>query len=168
LKIDKGVSRLGKLSYVVSYWFERAAIVAILGMLVATCIDVVGAKAFHWPLPGGTEVVYLLQLVAIAAGLAFSKIDGRQISVEFLIDKLPKRAKATIDSFTSLLGLGLFLLLGWKSFQYSLAFRSANEVTATALIPLYPFALWLSLCCIPICLVLLNDLVTALRKAAKK
>jgi TRAP-type C4-dicarboxylate transport system permease small subunit len=168
LKISNGVSRLGKLSYVISYWFERAAIVAILGMLVATCIDVVGAKAFHWPLPGGTEIVYLLQVVAIAAGLAFSKIDGRQINVEFLIDKLPKQVKASIDSLTSLLGLGLFILLGWESFEYSMAFRHANEVTATALIPLYPFALWLGLCCIPMCLVLLNELIAALRKAVKK
>jgi len=168
LKISNGVSGLDKFSYLASYWFERAAIFGLLGVLVATCIDVVGAKVFHWPLPGGTEVVYLLQVVAIAGALAFSKIDGRHVRVEFMLDRLPKRGRAIINSLTSLLSLGLFLLLGWESYEYSLILRSASEVTATAQIPLYPFVLWITLCCIPLCLVILTDLVSALIEVFKK
>lgn len=168
MKLIDGLSKLDKFSYSLSSWFERIAIFGLLGMLVATCVDVVGAKLFRWPLPGGIEVVYLLQVIAIAGALAFAKIDGRHIRVEFLIDRLPKRGRAFFNSLTSFLGLGLFILLGWESYEYSQAFRSVGEVSTTAQIPLYPFTLWITLCCIPICLVLLTDLVSSLVEVVKK
>lgn len=168
MKFTNGLDKLGRFSHSLGSWFEWIAIAGFLVMMVATCIDVVGAKLFLWPLPGSIEVVFLAQVIAIAGALAITKIDGRHIRVEAFLDKLPKRWRAFLDSLTSLLGLGLFIMVGWQSYEYGQALRSAGKVTTTAQIPYYPFPLWIALCCIPICLVLLWELLNSLAELVKK
>lgn len=70
-------------------WFERIAMVAIVGMIIAVVVDVAGDKLFDLPMSAGTEVVYFLQIIAIAGALAITKIDGKHIRLEF-VDSLPQ------------------------------------------------------------------------------
>jgi TRAP-type C4-dicarboxylate transport system permease small subunit len=167
MKIDNGVSRLEKFNYRLSIWFERIAILGVVGMILGTMIDVVGAKLFHWPLPAATETVYLLQIIAIAGALAISKIDGRHVRIE-LIDRLPQPGRGIVHSIVALLGLALFMLLCWKSYDYAQTLRLNHEVTATAKLMIYPFALWMALCCIPMVLILIKDFISALVETIRK
>jgi TRAP-type C4-dicarboxylate transport system permease small subunit len=168
LQISNGINHLNKFIYKLSSWFEYLAIIAFLGMMVSIVIDVVGAKLFQWPLPVGTEAVYLLQLIAIAAALAYSQIDGRHIRVEFIVDKLPRHARSILYALAALLGLALFAILLWESYEYGQTLRLAKDVTATSKIPLFPFAFWLTLSFIPVCLVLLVQMLNAILEVFKK
>ena len=161
------MKRLEKINFIIGTWFERLAIIAVLGMILGTMVDVIGAKAFHRPLPAGTEAIYLLQVIAIAGSLAISKIDGRHVRIE-LIDRLPQPALGIVHGLVALLGLGLFLFLTWASFDYATALRINHEVTATERIPIYPFAIWLALCCIPMMLILCQDFISSLLEMKKK
>jgi TRAP-type C4-dicarboxylate transport system permease small subunit len=156
-----------KFTYLLSAWFERIAIIGIVGMIVATIVDVLGAKLFGKPLAAGTEVVYFLQVIAIAGGLAFAKIDGRHIRLEF-VDSLPKTIKGVFHFLAAILGCGLFVILSWKSFEYAQSLKNVNEVTAASKIPFYPFVIWVGLSCIPLCLVLLKDIVNSILEVVKK
>ena len=147
----------GKISYLISVWFERIAMVAIVGIIVATIVDVLGDKLFDKPLSAGTEIVYFLQVIAIAGALAFTKIDGKHIRLEF-VDSFPRRLKNAFNLLSAVLGLGLFVILSWKSYEYAQALKTANEVTAASRIPIFPFVIWVGICCIPLCLVLLKDI----------
>jgi TRAP-type C4-dicarboxylate transport system permease small subunit len=167
VKISDVVSRLDKFNYRLSIWFERIAILAVLGMILGTIIDVVGSKLLHWPLPAGTEAIYLLQIIAIAGALAISKIDGRHVRIEF-IDALHQPALGIIHSLVALLGLGLFIILTWASIDYAQTLRANNDVTATARIATYPFIIWLALCCVPVILILFKELITSLAEITKK
>lgn len=151
---------------VVSGWFEVVGLVAIVAMVLATLIDVVGSK-FKWPLPGSTEMISLLQVVAVAAGLAFSKIDGKQIRVELLLSFLSERGKAFLEFFISILGLGLFVAAVWMLFEQGLNFRDSGSVTFALHIAFYPFSLWISLCCIPMCCVIIMELLSSFDKLLK-
>jgi TRAP-type C4-dicarboxylate transport system permease small subunit len=130
-------------------------------------IDVVGAKLFHWPLPAGIEAVYLLQVIAIAGALAISKIDGRHVRIE-LIDRLPQPAIGIIHSLVALIGLVLFVILTWASYDYAQALRTNHEVTATVKIAIYPFALWMALCCIPMILILVKEFISSLLETIRR
>ncbi len=156
-----------KFSYLLSTWFERIAFIGIVGMIIATIIDVIGAKIFSKPLAAGTEIVYLLQVIAIAGGLAFAKIEGRHIRLEF-VDSLPKTAKGLFHFLAAILGLGLFVILSWKSFEYAQSLKNVGEVTVVSRIPFYPFVIWVGLSCIPLCLVLLRDIVNSIIEVAKR
>jgi TRAP-type C4-dicarboxylate transport system permease small subunit len=168
LKIADGVSRFEKFTTWLSAWFEHIAIFGFLGMMLATLIDVVGAKAFNWPLPVGTEAVYLPQLIAVAGAMAYGQIEGRHIRVELVLDRFPRKVRALFHGLAALLGLALFAILAWKSYQYGMTLREANEVTVVSRMPLFPFAFFLGLCCIPMCLVLIVDLIKAIREGLRK
>jgi TRAP-type C4-dicarboxylate transport system permease small subunit len=116
----------------------------------------------------GTESVYLLQLVAMAGAIAYGQIDGRHIRVDLFVDKFPRKGRAFFHGLAALLSLGLFVILTWKSFQYGVSLRDANEVTMVSRTPLFPFAFWLALCCIPVCLVLIVELLKAISEGIKK
>lgn len=170
MSINEGMSRFEKVNFIVSIWFERIAIIAILLMIFATMVDVIGSNLpgrFKWPLPGGTEVVYLLQVIAIAGALAISKIDGRHVRIE-LIDKVRQPALGIIHAIVALLGLALFILLSWKSFDYAQVLFTSNDVTATERIPLYPFAIWQGLCSIPVAMILIREFITSILETRKR
>jgi TRAP-type C4-dicarboxylate transport system permease small subunit len=165
--LDGFATRLDKFNLRVSIWFERIAILGVLGMVLGTIVDVIGSKLFHWPLPAGTEAIYLLQIIAIAGALAISKIDGRHVRIEF-IDALHQPALGIVHAFVALLGIGLFVILTWASIDYAQSLRANHEITATAKIALYPFAIWLGLCCVPMMLVLVREFISSLLEIARK
>jgi len=151
----------------VSGWLEWVGLAALVGMVLIALIDVVGSEVFQWPLPGSTEITAFLLVVAIAAGLAFSQIAGRHIRVGFLIDRLPKRGKIALEIFSSVLGLGLFAVFVWVTYDYGLSLLSSGTETLLLRIVQYPFALWIALCCIPMCCVILIELLSHISKMLK-
>jgi TRAP-type C4-dicarboxylate transport system permease small subunit len=150
-----------------SSWFERVGLVAMAAMALTTLIDVIGSKVFKWPLPGSTEITSVVQVIAIAGGLAFSKIDGRHIRVEFLMEWLPRRGKAVLDLFSSLLGLGLFAVAAWMTYEHGLSLLGSGTKTFLLGIPLSPLSFWIALCCIPMCCVIIIELLTSIERMLK-
>jgi TRAP-type C4-dicarboxylate transport system permease small subunit len=157
-------ARFRKLIHSLSSWCERVGLVAMAAMALTTLIDVIGSKVFKWPLPGSTEITSVVQVIAIAGGLAFSKIDGRHIRVDFLMDGLPQRGKAALDLFSALLGLGLFAVAGWMTYEHGLSFFNSGTKTFLLGIPLSLFAFWIALCCIPMCCVIIIELLDSIER----
>jgi len=147
-----------------SAWFEWIGLVGLLLVMAITCIDVVGAKVFKWPLLGALDIVMLSQIVAIAFAASMALILGRHIQVEFLFNLLPRRARAIINSFVLLLGLGLFSVIIWRLCVLGYSFQTSGEYSMTAYIPLYPFAYGIALASIPVCLVFLLEFLKSLTK----
>ena len=136
-------------------------------MALTTLIDVIGSKLFQLPLPGSTEITSVIQVTAIAGGLAYSMIDGRQIRVDILVDFLPDRAKAVLDVFGALLGLALFVIAFFMMYSHAADLNSSGTRTFLLHIPLAPFAFWITLCCIPMCLAILIQLLKSFERMLK-
>lgn len=151
-----------------SGWIEWIGVAGLLLMMLVTCVDVVGAKLFLWPLPGGLEIVKFSQLVAIALAAAMTLILGKHIRVEFFVARLPRRAQAVIESFVLLLGLALFSMIAWRLCVYGYSLQTAGEMAQTVRIPTYPFAYAIALGSIPVCLVLLQRFIGSLAKVVKR
>jgi len=148
--------------------FEWVGVAGLLLVMLVTNIDVIGAKLFLWPLRGTIDMVMLFQLVAIAFACAFTLIIGRHVRVEFFVNRLPWRAQAIINSIISLIALGLFILIIWRLCVLGYAFQTGGETTATAHIPVYPFAYGAAFASIPVCLLLLHELLSSLARAVKR
>ncbi len=155
-------------SRVVSKWFGWVGMLAFFTMLVSTCIDVVGAKVFKWPLPGGTEIVYMVQIVAIAGTLAIAQIDKQHIRMEFFVDMASRKMKALMTAIVSILGVALFALLCWHSCKFGIKLLGTGDITTSAKMPLYPFAFWIALSCIPMCFVLLVEFIQSVREMGEQ
>jgi TRAP-type C4-dicarboxylate transport system permease small subunit len=162
------LSKFDKFNRLISGWFEWVALAGFLMMMFITCIDVIGAKLFRTPILGAIDIVMLSQVVAISFATASALILGRHVCVEFFMMMLPKRAQAAIDSIICLLGLALFILIVWRLCIYGYSFQIGEEESATARIPLYPFAYGVALAGIPVCLVFLSRFFNAIERMVKK
>ena len=151
-----------------SGWFEWIGLAGLLLMMVTTCIDVVGAKVFHWRLFGAIDIVMLSQLVAISFATSMALILGQHIRVEFFFNMWSRRTQAVINSVVLLLGLGLFMMIIWRLCVLGYSFQTSGEYSATAHIPYYPFAYGVALASIPVCLVFLLEFLKSLRKVVQR
>ncbi len=162
------MDRLERFASSLSNWFNWVAGVGVVAMLGLTVADIIGIKFLKHPIPGAIEIVGFLGVVIIAFGIAYTQVLRGHIQVEFFVMRLPKRARASITAFVSLLGLALFALLAWQSYDFGRVLQTTGEVSMTQRIPFYPFVHAIAFCCIPICLVLLVEFLRSVTKAVKR
>jgi TRAP-type C4-dicarboxylate transport system permease small subunit len=148
-----------------SQWGEWIGVVGIMVMVGLTCADVIGAKLFLLPVPGVTEIVSLVQVATIVFAVAVTQRHGGHIGVEMFVDTMPSRVRSWIKAFTSLLGLILFALLIYEGVGLGNEYVESGEVTATVQVPFYPFAYAFSLALLPVAMMMLVDMVEALKEA---
>lgn len=145
-KLSKWVDRGESFALSVSGVLEAVGLAALASIVLVTVVDVIGDKAFGWPVAGNTEIIGLLQVVAISSGLAYSKIDGKQIYVGFLMDALHGRARAALDVITSLIVLAFWVLASWRLFDYGFALADRGTGTFILGISHWPFVFWVAVC----------------------
>lgn len=132
-----------------------------MAMLVLVVADIIAAKSFRWPIPGGIEMVGFLGVVVIAFSIAETQLLHGHIEVEFLVARLPKTAQKAIGSIVYSFGMILFAVLAWKSYHFGQVLQASGEVSMTQEIPFYPFVYGMAFCCLSVFLVLLVQLLTA-------
>lgn len=168
MKAITWLDKFEKFNRRLSGWFEWVGIAGLVVMMLITGIDVVGAKLFTWRLLGAIDIVMLSQLVGISFAAATTLIVGRHIKVDFFVKMLPRRVQAVIDSIIYLLVLFLFSLIIWRLAILGYRFQTSGEATATVSIPLYPFAYGIALASIPVCLMILTELIKSLARVVKR
>ncbi len=162
------IERLEVFSNFFSKWLNWAACVGLLCMFGLSLADVVGIKFFNWPIPGVIEIVGFLGVVVTAFAIAHTQILGGHIQIQFIVMRFPKQWRAYITAFTSLLGLALFTLLAWRSYDFGRAIQVSGEVSMAEGIPYYPFIYAVSFCCLPVCLVLLLEFLKSVKGMVNK
>jgi TRAP-type transport system small permease protein len=133
-------------------------------MMTFVFYDVI-ARALGHPTPGSNDVVQLLTIVAVAFAMGYTQILKRHPSISFIAEKLSSRPRAILSAVISLLGLIPFILLAWNSLVFARRMWTTNEGTMTLAIPIYPFIYCIAFGSILLCLVLIMNFVTDLRKA---
>ncbi|OHB33066.1 MAG: hypothetical protein A2X84_02500 [Desulfuromonadaceae bacterium GWC2_58_13] len=129
---------------------------AIVVMTLLTCADVV-LRLFRLPIPGTYELVSFFSAVSVSFAMAHTSVEKGHIAVSVLVQRLPARGQALIDTLTSSLSLLLFGLIAWRSLLYGENLRQAGEVSPTLQLPFYPFVYGVGLSAAVVCLVLLAD-----------
>ncbi|MBA7698203.1 hypothetical protein ES703_106878 [subsurface metagenome] len=162
------IERLEKFAHSSSNWVNWVAGVGLVAMLCLVVADIIGIKLFKHPIPGAIEMVAFLGVVVTGFAIAYTQVVKGHIQVEFFVMRLPKRAKAGVIALVSLLGMVLFGLLAWQSYEFGRTLQVTGEVSMTQRIPFYPFVYAIAFCCLPICLVLLVEFLKSVTKAVKK
>ena len=79
--------------------------------------------------------------------------------MDFLLDKLSKKDKNVMNTFTRLLCLTLFAFIGDNLFNVGARFHASGEVSPTIKIPFYPVTYGVAVCCLLECCVFVFDIV---------
>jgi len=148
-----------------SNWLNWIAGAGLVAMLVLVAADIVAAKSFKWPIPGGMEMVGFLGVVIVAFSIAETQVLRGHIEVEFLVARLPGAARKAIGTIVYGFGMVLFAVLAWESYRFGHTLQASGEVSMTQGIPFYPFVYGMALCCVSVFLVLLVQLLKAVAES---
>jgi len=131
---------------------------AVTVMMLLTVADVL-LRAGGRPIIGTFEIVALLLALVIGFGIPQVSLDRGHVFMEVLVEKLSKKGKNIMYTFTRVLCLGLFAFIGINLFNVAARFHSSGEVSATIKIPFYPVAYGVAVCCLLECCVFIFDIV---------
>jgi len=131
--------------------------IALTFMMVLTVADVI-LRYFKRPIVGTYELVALSGAVVIGFSIPFTSWQRGHIYVDFFILRFRKKIRQAVQTATRLLGMGLFVLIGWNLIQMGMDLRRSGEVSLTLQLPFYPVAYGIGICCFVQCLVLLSDI----------
>jgi TRAP-type C4-dicarboxylate transport system permease small subunit len=120
-------------------------------MLLLTLADVVG-RAFGKPIYGTYEIISYLGAIVFGFSLPYTSLRKHHVFVEFMIEILPRNVGNVMQVATRLLGIALFLWMGWNFVVMSLDMKKANDLTQVFRVPYYPVTFALAFCCIVQCL----------------
>lgn len=132
--------------FMVSRILSGIAAVALAAMMCLTVADVIG-RGFGYPILGTYEVVSITCIIAIGFAIPLTSFKRRHVYMEFVIERLGRKARNTMNTGTRALCLILFVLAGTNLFHMAAEFASSREVTMALEIPLYPFAYGAGVCC---------------------
>jgi TRAP-type C4-dicarboxylate transport system permease small subunit len=155
--------RLERAVTVTSRWFNYAACLAVVVMMLLTCADVT-MRLFGAPIPGAYEMVGFLGAVIVSFALAYTSLQRGHVAVELLFEKLPPRAQCFVEAGGNLIGAALFGLMAWQSLTYGTDLRHSGEVSLTLQMPIYPFVYGIALGSGILALVLLIDFIRSLKR----
>jgi TRAP-type C4-dicarboxylate transport system permease small subunit len=85
------------------------------------------------------------------------------VYMEVILERLPRDGRAMLNTFTRILCILLFVLIGYNLFSAGNEFRMSGEVSPTVQIPFYPLAYGMGVCCFIECLVFINDIISIWR-----
>ncbi|HEX2964766.1 MAG TPA: TRAP transporter small permease [Syntrophorhabdaceae bacterium] len=138
--------------------------VALTFMMLLTVSDVI-MRAFGYPILGTYEVVSLLLAVVIGFTIPVVSLDKGHVFMEVLIEKLSGSGGALMATFTRILCIILFFIIGYNLFVVGNEFHASGEVSSTLKIPFFPMAYGVGICCFIECLVFMYDIVRAWGRA---
>jgi TRAP-type C4-dicarboxylate transport system permease small subunit len=141
---------------------------AILIMMTIVSLNVIGRAFFSAPVFGTVEIVELAGVIFVSFILAYTQLQGENIIVTVLVDKLPPRLKAIINSFTQFLNLVIVAALVWTGSVRALEMLRVREITAIFRITQGPFRFVWVFGCITLFLVLMAQFIESLVKMVKK
>ncbi|MCK9226479.1 MAG: TRAP transporter small permease [Syntrophorhabdaceae bacterium] len=128
-----------------SSWMNGLAGVVLFLMMMLTVVDV-ALRLFWKPITGTYELVAMAGAVVIGFAIPQTSWDNAHISVDFLLERRSRAMKIAFGCFTRLMGITLFVLLGWYLLMKANHLFRSGDVSLTLQIPYYPVAYGLAFC----------------------
>ncbi len=131
---------------------------ALTFMMLLTVADVI-LRAGGRPILGTYEIVAFSLAIVIGFTIPKVSIDRGHVYMEIVLDKVSKRGKAILNTFTRVLCLILFAVVGYNLFLIGNELIASGEVSSTLKLPFYPIAYGVGVCCFIECFVFIFDIV---------
>jgi TRAP-type C4-dicarboxylate transport system permease small subunit len=138
----------------------------LTAMMLVTCADVV-LRAFGRPIFGSMDVVKFLAVLVLACAMPYTQQQAGHIGVDLLVRRISRRKQAIIDTIMCTVSLVLFAVVCWQMGLYANELCRKGQVSMTIQIPEYPFIYGVSVCFGILCLTILVDLISHLRRAVQ-
>lgn len=136
---EVGEGMVRKTVHFISRALGILAVLVITFMMVATVADVSRRYFAGSPIPGVTEAGEVIMVMAVFLGIAYTESRGAHVRVTLVLEMLPPRVAAIINSLAMLLVLALLGWMVWVTTGRALEAIEINEVRfGLVKIPVWP------------------------------
>jgi len=120
--------------------------IALAFIAIITCVDVF-FRYFNTSmnLRGAQEYVEMAMPIMVYAAMVYASHYKRMISVEFIVDKLSKRAALMIEIAMTAIGTVALFIMSYQLFTKTLYYFGGIYTTSYAKIPYGPFYLFVTI-----------------------
>lgn len=131
---------------------------SLVFVIFLTLADII-LRFFKSPIVGTYELVAYAGAIAIGFSLPFTSWVRGHIYVDFFIGRIPLAPRRLLHTTTRLLGIALFLIIGWNLIKMGKDLQSSGEVSLTLQFPFFYIIYGLGACCLVEILVLFADII---------
>jgi TRAP-type C4-dicarboxylate transport system permease small subunit len=126
--------------YSVSKVLNAVGAGAMIFVMFFIVCDVIMRKFLNSPILGSYEIVEYAMVVMVFLALAYTQVEKGHISIELIFDIMPQKVKALLDVITNLIAFFFWGTISFTGFLQAAAQFHKKIVSATLLIPVWPFA----------------------------
>jgi TRAP-type C4-dicarboxylate transport system permease small subunit len=131
---------------------------ALTFMMFLTVADVL-MRAGGRPILGTYEMVAFSLAIVIGFTIPKVSLDRGHVYMEVLLDRLSKRNRAIMNTFTRMMCILLFVIVGYNLLLVGKDLRTSGEVSSTLKLPFFPIAYCVGVCCFVECFVFIFQIV---------
>jgi len=128
--VDSENQPLGFIDRIIVPVLGYFAALVLFGLMVLTCVDVIGRYFFDMPVRGGFEMTEMLLAALIFAGLPLVTLRDEHITVDLLDPVMPDWLFRIQHIVACLIGFAATAYLGYRLWLRALGMDSAGETTA--------------------------------------
>lgn len=165
---DKGDHGFEKVVHNVSMAFNAVAAGLLFLLMIAGAADVIGRYLLNAPINGTMERGQLILALMVFLSWGYTQIKKGHVNVELFISHFPPRLRLITDLFTTLVTLGLCIIIVWQSTIMAIETHKSGEVVFVIHWPLAPFQLIVPLGGIVMCLVLALEIIQFASKLKRR
>jgi TRAP-type C4-dicarboxylate transport system permease small subunit len=119
--------------------------ILLAGMMLTTCIDVVGRYFFNKPLLGTFELVQMFMAILGGLTIWYAATTRGHINVDMFFERFSKRTQAIVSLVSSFLGCGLWFLVAFQVYAGGKELMASGQYSSTLHIPESPFVFMFAL-----------------------
>ncbi|MGQ9546915.1 MAG: TRAP transporter small permease [Dehalococcoidia bacterium] len=134
---------------------------AMVGCMAFVVTDIIKRSLGFGLIPGVPEVVELISAVILSMGISYLTFVRGHVAVDILTMRLRPRVQNVFELVTSVIALGITVLVAWGFFKFAMYNQSAGWVTGSLQIPRHPFCYLVAVSLALTCVVLIRDLLSA-------
>ena len=135
----------------------------LVGMMLLTCVDVVG-RGFGHPIFGSVEIVGYLAILSVVMAMPYTHQVRGHIGVEIIVRLFSEKTQTIIDICTGIISLILFAIVTWRMTVYANTMKESGEVSMNLEFPEHLVIYVTALCLLTFTLVILRDILNNIRK----
>lgn len=114
-------------------------------LMIVTAADTILRKAFSVALLGSLEITEMGMVILIFFGIASNQVSKGHVSVDMFIDLFPRKLRHLSDTIVLSIEVIVMGLMTYAAFQQSLSYFDKSLTTDVLHIPVWPFAILMSL-----------------------
>lgn len=142
----------------------RAALVGLGGITIANIIG----RLLSRPIPGAHSYATIFGLILVSLGMAYCQVNKGNLSMGLVIERLPQRAQAIVDSITSMVSTVLFMVLAWRCGVLGTQFWEEGLQIGVTGLPVYPFVYIIGFGSFMLALILMIDTYRNILKVMRR